>query len=201
MPPCAFLSDVVDGAVVYAVPLTDGFIFMAFLNQLEDFKHLVGLKLAGCLPVAFDVAAFARHVCKVLKLGSEKQMVRTNTRRIIALVKNTHAFRDRPNGNEISGTVRRCVLAAMPKHDLPVSVPIKATGKRPASFGDCYFFPKALGQWFIGVASACYCFVSHAVHPPMMNGVVRPVRKRPTSARAALLSGAILPQKGLPADH
>lgn len=117
---------------------------------------------------------FVIHIRNVVKLGSHPQVIRTNTRRVIASVKNLFFPRsvvEQPANLVCRHSSSACSASAFA--DIPVAVPILPAGPEPATFGLNHFEAKAPRERCGQSVSREKCGVSELWVKPPFNKIQR----------------------------
>jgi len=98
---------------------------------------------------ADPATAFLEQIAYVLLLGAEKEMIRIDTRSIVAtwaVVANVHVVRNGTVGQDVTHPVGSVGVAANRKVAVPIGLPDRAS-PQPARISFLYFFPETILNW------------------------------------------------------
>lgn len=119
------------------------------------------------IPVVAALSAFSNHVVNVIGRSAKKQVIRTNARRVVALVADHKISREFP----ICQSIRHAMCGFLPiastsKADLSVSAFYFYASPNPAAFGFANLWPEPVREWlaFTRLHSGCVYNVSRDVN-------------------------------------
>lgn len=137
-----------DGAAAHAVLSSKSLLLdSATCPPRPYLAHLSICETCMTRALAERLAPFTNFVGDVVCIGPQKQVIRTNTRRVIAAVEDVHPVSDRPEVQLPRETVGHIGLSALPARQLAVTSGRARAFPDPAVFRLVYERPETGGDW------------------------------------------------------
>jgi hypothetical protein len=146
---------------------TNIWLLRLFPSLIVRFPAWSALRMCtGAMLDTRGLAPFGVSIHRVVPSGSQEKMVRSHTRRIVAVVAHRQAIRDR-SIRQMPRDAVRVVAPPVPvqaRANLPIPELVPARCPYPATFGLMDLRPEPIGKWARPFADACRpTEVSHAL--------------------------------------
>jgi hypothetical protein len=198
--PCLAGYNLRDRHLLYAERSSNLPLRLSLGTTPANLANLVGIKLRSWTSLAVGDTAFADRIGTVVGLGSEKQVVGINTRRVVTLVADVQPVRDATKVQLERDAVSTHLVFAITlqsKHSVPVLIP--GSRPQPAGRGLLDLRPETLFQWLLAsriASTACRAKTRIAVAKP-----IRIDAKLPAAFLTGQASAGFALQKAVPAKE
>lgn len=126
--------------------------YVTVRKAVANFNHHLFGQLGIWMLLAKSMTAFCKFIANIVFVRSEEQMLRTNTKAVVAPMKNMKPFRDRPVSNLVGYPMSTPLFSIITKDSI---APCRALRPLPASFGLTNPRPEVVSDICVAFVPTC----------------------------------------------